>query len=742
MSLRRATTYFLFWTVLVSATPALGQNPRLLWLDPAGNPSEEEIWRIHECGFSGVVFPAFLEGETRYPSRLLPAAVETTGLEAALDSCRRLGLSIGVYFQCFIHGGDRTLDTHLASRYAEWISYRDDGFSFLAALDKSPTLAAGVDGVFFDPGIPRFRELLIGLLSETQVTFDPDWVILDQVRYPIPDPRFAEVGRRDQPFGFHPAARTAFQSEWGVDPASIAAGKMEETKAAELAKEWSNFRTRLLDEFLVSAREMLQRNNPRCRLAVAGYPDPRLAREVGLQDWPAWIRNGLVEAAILPDNGTGAQTSEGLDLLPYDLRERVWLSGGIPGTSSDTFSLEASLTGLTRGKGVLLFSAGPIEEGAVATFQSSWRESEAVPLVYRAQENEPVEPPIEPSVETKANPAPPSSDSTAIVALYGFEPDQPPFAGLTQNQTVESLKALGFNAVFGGSQDPSMRLALDVGGIKRFEEFPLFVGERNWTRRPESQPIAKNGKALKKSEWYAPVCPNQPWLRTERLERLLRFVMERELQGVWLDFIRYPLFWEEVPPYPAETCFCPECLKQFQAVTGTIVEGNETWEKADWILANKDAEWRRWRADSILEYVQIVKDEVKKISPNTLVGAFVLPYTEEEYEGALYRIAGQDLKGFANHVDVLSPMLYFHQLGKPPEWVADRVASLSRNLGCPVLPIVQCYDQPTPLPPAAMEAAIKNSLTAPSNGTILFSQRHLESGGKWDAIKQILGREN
>jgi uncharacterized lipoprotein YddW (UPF0748 family) len=727
---------------LAMTLPAQGQNPRLLWLDPAGNPSEEEIWRIHECGFSGVVFPAFLEGETRYPSRLLPATVETTGLRVTVDACRRLGLSIGVYFQCFIHGGDRTLGAHLAGRYPEWISYRADGFSFLAALDKSPTLAAGVDGVFFDPGIPRFRELLIGLLSETQEAFDPDWVILDQVRYPIPDPRFAEVGRRDQPFGYHPAARTAFQSEWGVDPASLSIGKMEEAKAAELTKEWKNFRTALLDRFLLSAREMLQRNNPRCRLAVAGYPDPRLAREVGLQDWPAWIRRGLVEAVILPDNGTGAQTSDGLDLLPYDLRERVWLSGALPGAGNETLSLESTVADLTRGKGVLLFGSGPIDEGAVETFQSSWRESDAVPLVYRAQDNTPDEVPEEPAAPSRENPIQPETETAQIVALYGFEPDKPPFAGLTQNQAVERLKALGFNAVFGGSQDPSMRLALDVGGIKRFAEFPLFVGERNWTRRPESQPIAKNGKALKKSEWYAPVCPNQPWLRTEKLERLLRYVMERELQGVWLDFIRYPLFWEEVPPFPAETCFCPECLKQFRAATGTIVEGNETWEKAEWILANKDAEWRRWRADSILEYVQIVRDEVKKIAPNTLVGAFVLPYTEEENDGALYRIAGQDLKGFAERVDVLSPMLYFHQLGKTPEWVADRVASLSRNLGCPVLPIVQCYDQPTPLPPAAMEAAIRNSLAAPSNGTILFSQRHLETGGKWEAVRSILGRGN
>jgi hypothetical protein len=325
-----------------------------------------------------------------------------------------------------------------------------------------------------------------------------------------------------------------------------------------------------------------------------------------------------------------------------------------------------------------------------------------------------------------------------IRALYDFRPTEAPFAGLSPNQVAEKVKALGFNAVFGGSSDGALRRALEVGGILRFEEIPLFVGEGNWERHPESKPIASNGRPLKKQSWYAPVCPSQPWLRAEKMERILSHVASRNLDGIWLDFIRYPVFWEEVPPFLPETCFCPVCLNAFREKTGIQAIGGEVADEAKWILENYSEEWHRWRADNILEFVEAVRNEVKKISPDTLVGAFVLPWTEAEYEGALYRIAAQDLRGFGENLDVLSPMLYFHQLGKSPSWVSDRVAGVASQVACPVLPIIQGYDLPTPLREEDLRTAMDAARAQPSQGVILFSQPHLEKGGKWDIVQEEL----
>jgi uncharacterized lipoprotein YddW (UPF0748 family) len=726
--------------VLFLAQTAFSQEHRFAWFSPhthSASGSIQLVEAVRSSGLNGVVLPAVLEGAACFPSQLLPGSPGETGLSELAETSRAAGLSVAVYLQTLIQPGDWESKSHVTRHHKEWLSADWRGEGLEALLNKPWSEGTGLEGLFFDPGLPRVREFLTGLVAEAARHLHPDWVILDLVRYPVPESP-GELPRWSQPYGYHVAVRKEFERQWKADPAALV---RDESKAVQafgkeraevLLAAWKEWRRESVTQFVREVRGMVKVEFPACRLAVVGNPDPYTARELALQDWAGWLREGLTDSVILPDHGPDASTILGMDLLPDDVRSRIWISSPIGKDAVERETFSRKLGRLPSFAGVVLFDASLLQQAELAAALSQiWRtaspaQTATEPIPSNSREEE------EPQAKTA--PAP-------VRALYGFQPESEPFKGLTPNQTAQKLKDFGFNAVFGGSSSPALRRALGISGIKRYAEFPIFVGKKHWEQDPECQPVASNGRKIKAQGWYAPVCPSTDWLRKEKLETLLRVLRDQELDGVWLDFIRYPVYWEEVPPFLAETCFCSRCLAGFGKKTGLRPEGNTLAEKAEWILRGHPSEWRRWRADNILEFVSVVSREAKKVSASVQVGAFVLPWKEDDYDNALYRIAGQDIGGFAQIVDRLSPMVYFHELGQKASWVEERAASIARETKIPVLPILQCFDQPTALKPGDLEEAIQASLKAPSAGVILFSQKHLESAKRWDLVKKSLAKE-
>ena len=746
------------WLAGVSASQA--DQLRFVWFETRQNQvssaSAEMVDRLKTAGLSGVVVPAVVEGRAWYPSQLLPGPASSTETLAFTRFVRANGLGLAIYIQTFIHAGNPNESNHLVNAHPDWLSSDWRGASMAQLLSTTVPEPSTLDGFFLDPGLPRTKEFLLALTMEAIQSMQPDWLILDHVRYPIPSPWAKQGLPNGQPYGFHPVPRKAFEADSGVDPAVLVrdASKTEVTLGGEeanrLRKDWNRRRMEELNTFIRSVHGQLRSNHPACHLAVVGFPDPVQAREELLQDWPQWIREDLVDAVILPDHSPEKSTAANLDLLSSDLRDHIWISCSASGRGDGAVLPFQALSGQP---GVILFGGpSPVPrnetQGSVAATNTGWapaisQETLSLPPIEyeetpQESESSGVSWPSLSGAELPASVPKAGFDLKRVRALYAFQPDSPPFSGLTPNQITIKLKDLGFDAVFGGSSSPAIRRALQIGGIKRFAEVPLFVGEKHWQRDPVCQPVARSGRKVKKQGWYAPVCPNTEWLRKEKLETILRLVKDQEIDGIWLDFIRYPVYWEEVPPFLVDTCFCPVCLAKFERKTGLQPVANSTQEKAEWILTQHAEQWYRFRADSILEYVRTICDEVHKVNANAIVGAFVLPWREDEHEQALYRIAGQDLKGFGSTVDVLSPMLYFHELGRPATWVSERITELSQRLGVPIFPIVQCFDLPKPIPPEDLRTALSQGQAAPSKGIILFSQKHLETTRRWDLVKEVL----
>ena len=143
----------------------------------------------------------------------------------------------------------------------------------------------------------------------------------------------------------------------------------------------------------------------------------------------------------------------------------------------------------------------------------------------------------------------------AARGLYGYAPDLAFLADQDADRRADALAALGANVVFGGYDDPALAAALRARGVRVMAEFACFAGRAWWERHPDSRPLLADGAPLGHDSRYWGVNPAHPGVRAALLERLRALVQTWPLDGVWLDFIRWPCRWEAPTPPLPETSF-------------------------------------------------------------------------------------------------------------------------------------------------------------------------------------------
>ena len=250
---------------------------------------------------------------------------------------------------------------------------------------------------------------------------------------------------------------------------------------------------------------------------------------------------------------------------------------------------------------------------------------------------------------------------------------------------------------------------LKQSGLSVYLTLNVFGGMEAWQKYPDAIPVTATGDLL--TETVGGVCPSHlPW-RQERLALLQSWLNEFGKQGlidgVWLDFIRYPGRWEEAAPQIADTCYCPRCLARFQAEKGIkLPAGIGAKAAADWLRANADGAWRAWKVAQIDSFVQEVRALIdqQQLAGKVRLGAFVVPWTQGERAGAVLRLLGQDVRHFAPYLDVLSPMLYQQMVGKTATWIGATAQYFADLAARPVWPILQAENVTGPQFAAALTA--------------------------------------
>ncbi|MCP5117199.1 MAG: hypothetical protein GY953_40760 [bacterium] len=314
-----------------------------------------------------------------------------------------------------------------------------------------------------------------------------------------------------------------------------------------------------------------------------------------------------------------------------------------------------------------------------------------------------------------------SASAQTVVGLFPTYPPKGPLAGKTPDEQARYFRSIGVTLAGGPFKDAAVPNALRKAGIKTAGLVVLFHGEQHWKSHPESRPVMADGKPLFKDRWYAGLCPNQPYLRREKLAQIERMLASGWYDYINLDFIRYPVHWEVPSPRIPDTCYDPVCLAKFQRDTGITIPGDLTGvpAKAQWIKANHGEAWYRWRADQITAFCTDVKKLRDRISPDTLIGVAAVPWRPADYDDAIHKVVAQDFPALAKVVDVFNPMSYHVLNNRPITWIGEVTAYLVEQTGRPVWPFVIFADD-KPLSAAEWRQTFNQALSNGSEGLIAF----------------------
>lgn len=334
----------------------------------------------------------------------------------------------------------------------------------------------------------------------------------------------------------------------------------------------------------------------------------------------------------------------------------------------------------------------------------------------------------------------------SVQALYGFQRQQSPYKEKDAEATAQTLKQLGCNAVFiNGSDDRDFVLELQSHGIATYQEVTIFASKQLYEAHPEFRPIRSDGTEQPPREWYHGLCPNKPELRETGLKKVRELFQKSEVQGVWLDFIRYPIRWEVADPWIDDTCFCDDCLQAYrqylnEKIILPIAQFAGKKELANWILQNHLPSWIDFKCAGIERFVADaarIRDEVR---PDGVLGIFTVPWYLTDYNGAIQQTVAQDFSRLGRHVDVFSPMTYHLLCHRPADWVAQYTEWLRNYTQKPVWPIVQSFNEPSVLSADDFQKVVIDGAKASGSGIIVFSAGHIEKEQRWDQLQSAFQR--
>jgi len=308
------------------------------------------------------------------------------------------------------------------------------------------------------------------------------------------------------------------------------------------------------------------------------------------------------------------------------------------------------------------------------------------------------------------------------------------------------LSSLGVNAIFihSGSINHDILNQARSEGLIVFAEFATLNGKNYVENHPEAWAVNEKGEKVQAATWFMGVCPTEPGFRKYRYDQLKDLLLEYDLDGIWLDYVHWHAQFEDPEPILPETCFCNHCLTTFSEESGVQLPEGTIPEKAQWILKMHDELWRDWRCNVVYNWTVEMKNILKEIKPEALLGLYHCPWDDDEFDGARRRILGLDFDLLKESIDVFSPMVYHGRMERKPEWVLEYTnwicnrLDIKKNSYPKVWPIVQAYDDPGIISSEEFEMVLKYGLSGKSSGVMLFTSYAVaENEDKTAVMKKV-----
>ncbi len=261
------------------------------WIRPTETSKEQIIAtldKIKTDGFNSIFLETYFHGKTIFPSCTMNKYGFTVQnekfagfdpLETWIEEAHKRDIKVHIWFQSFYVGNQPPAQdpSSILSVRPDWGNKTKKGASAQGAT-KSVTEH---NGYFIDPANPEVQDFLLELLDEIIVTYKPDGINLDYVRYPSTNTK-SDLGA----WGFTSYARDDFKKQYGVDP-------IELTTADVGWYDWNQYRRDKVSEFVKKAGELCRKKHTYVSTVI--FPDIATALSTKQQDWTSWTVDDYVD---------------------------------------------------------------------------------------------------------------------------------------------------------------------------------------------------------------------------------------------------------------------------------------------------------------------------------------------------------------------------------------------------------------------------------------------------------------
>jgi hypothetical protein len=258
------------------------------------------------------------------------------------------------------------------------------------------------------------------------------------------------------------------------------------------------------------------------------------------------------------------------------------------------------------------------------------------------------------------------------------------------------IRDCGVNAIMTESNSYELRTvdAVHKAGLRFFAGVACFSDHasnfRSLRKRPELAPILENGDRRPQMEWYVGMSPTDRRRQEEVLAKIRSVARSYPVDGVFLDFARWPLHWEiELRPgrdRPLDSSFDAATLAMFEEATGALPRDLETTSAlAAWIRRNRLGDWVEFKCKVVNDFVSEARNALKEARADAELGIYAVPNVNALTEP----LTGQRIKDLAPLVDWIAPMLYHNILLQPPTWIASALAPVVKVAGKKTLAVLQ-----------------------------------------------------
>jgi uncharacterized lipoprotein YddW (UPF0748 family) len=285
-------------TPLSAAAGALPAGElRGLWVVRTALVSPREVDKVvdeaAEAGMNALFVQVRGRGDAFYKSALAPRSVllerqpsEFDPLKRLIERARAQRIQVHAWVNVLLtaHFGQPLPHGHVLERHPEWamVPKSQAAAALTASGARRLALVAGarsegdVEGYYHSPAVPAVAEHLEQVVREVVREYPVDGLHLDFIRYPGPS------------FDYSRAALEGFRRRSGER--DLLAGPSLHPA------DWDAYRRELLTSLATRLTDAARRERPGLVLSAAVVPDEAQAVSNKFQDWPGWLKSGLLQA--------------------------------------------------------------------------------------------------------------------------------------------------------------------------------------------------------------------------------------------------------------------------------------------------------------------------------------------------------------------------------------------------------------------------------------------------------------